>query len=138
MNTIICLEVNMLKVVDNTVQYHICSKCGSKIQYEDSDLYLNHNTLGFDCPCCDEWAAVKECKQYTFPEAFYKYNTTKYNNISNLDIQEKIDQILEHLKHNPDQDYMYIATGDTIVFGIQGDTDNDIGIYVAKNYWENM
>lgn len=114
-----------------------CNFCNTEFFYTENELIdVNEEYIGLICPECGNQIEIYKINDTKFPENFYYFRNGK--NVSDNEIQECINKIVENLRKSKDDfDYNNMACGDTIVFGVKF-LDNDtstISIYVSKDYY---
>ena len=99
------------------IAYVLCPNCKEKCYLEDEDsLKIDGNNL-------------------EFPKHFSKFGVSDGAvHIDDTKIQEWSRQALSHLIKHPEDHFYHIASGDSIVIGLQ--YDDEIYIVVGKNYHE--
>lgn len=113
-----------------------CSHCGYKISYTENEVERIENTkMGIFCPHCEEPIITQNVDPFTFPDTFVKYGEDEGAvHITDKAVQILVNEVKKSLINNS-QEYSFSATGDTIVFGYN--FEDEIVIYVARNYWED-
>lgn len=133
----------MIKVIKNATEKEKvfntdCQHCGSKIEYATSDLILDDETgnLGFTCPVCGSFHVERYGNPFQFPEAFYHVSSAHGAvEVTKEKTQKMIDDCVSRLiKSSEDDDYVYTATGDTMVLATK--CDGEITVCVVKDYYE--
>lgn len=139
----------MIKIITlptgNLVFEHRCS-CGAVFTYYHVDTKGDY----IICPVCAHAESVigdkiinKNEAPEEAPESHFRYPNDFYHfgespdgkKMSDADIQEMVDRIYDTLNEGKLGDFSSIATGDTLVSGHRN--DEQIVVWVAKNYWED-
>lgn len=111
-----------------------CTRCGCLLGYDEDDLYMGVDGLGFECPECGEFITAREVDQNQWPDAFYEFGVRKGAvHIDDQSVQKYINECIERLIYDH-LDYTYIGTGDTLVFASWD--DEDIIVRVCQGYSE--
>lgn len=116
----------------------VCPNCKYTISYtEDEVERVGNNAMGVYCPQCGGDIETKHIKPFTFPDTFYYFSAS--NNavrISDENIQRFIDNVKQSLETKCNiGDYVLEGSGDVMVFGVKN--EDEVTIYVARNYWED-
>ena len=113
-----------------------CSHCGYKISYfKDEEERIENIKMGIFCPHCEEPIITQNVDPFTFPNTFVKCGEDEGAvHITDKAVQILVNEVKKSLI-NDSQDYSFSETGDTIVFGYN--FEDEIVIYVARNYWED-
>ena len=89
-----------------------CTRCGCLLGYDEDDLYMGVDGLGFECPECGEFVTVREVDQNQWPDAFYEFGVRKGAvHIDDQSVQKYVNECIERLIYDH-LDYTYIGTGD--------------------------
>ena len=130
--------INVVKPVKRAT----CEKCGTELEYEDSDIEAREFGCAYiKCPNCgkyilleDEEGLVLTPENFNYPQHFYVQNPEESVKISDEQINNWIIEICDYFrKHKSESNYI-CTSGDTMVLGFR---DEDyVDIYVAKNYCE--
>lgn len=136
----------MIKILtlptENITFCHHCS-CGTVFTYHQEDAKGDY----IICPVCAEAESVIGDKVTTdfenpeelqeshfhYPEDFYHFGNGK--KLSNDETQELINDVFSCLSRSESHEFRCCSTGDTLVSGYRD--DNDITIWVAKDYYED-
>ena len=115
-----------------------CPHCQYTISYtEDEVERVGNNVMGVYCPQCGGDIETKHIKPFTFPDTFYYFSAN--NNavrMSDENIQRFIDNVKQSLETKCNiGDYVLEGSGDVMVFGVKN--EDEVTIYVARNYWED-
>lgn len=114
-----------------------CENCGAELEYSEEDIDIG--MFGCEtiiCPVCGEATFVSDRKiKPTFPKTFWGYKENAVN-CSNEEIQNFVDYVVKNLTSENSNvgDYSITGSGNTIVIGLK--YEDEISIYVCKNYWE--
>lgn len=109
-----------------------CCVCQSELEYMQNDVENGR----IECPVCG--CAINEDGYDTpvFPDTFYRFGENKLSyKLNKEQIASYVNKTVEEMKKLKPGDYYYIASGDTIVFGVKN--DEQTSIFVCKNYWED-
>ena len=120
---------------DNKV--YRCEHCGSKmtntIQVGQFGLkYIHCNSCGKDSYNGELGEITLTKDNVNYPQHYYSFANGK--SIDNDKINEWVRECVMKLESNPDQEYAFIGTGNTMVFVF--DLDDAYEVYVCKNYDE--
>ena len=114
-----------------------CPNCENLLSYEKEDVEIGHYGCEcITCPECGEEILItgERIMPPTFPQTFYHFGSGK--KISDKDIQEMINEVVDNIKIANVGDFYSMATGDTIVVALKNEDSTDI--IVAKDYWEDI
>lgn len=117
-----------------------CDMCGAVLCYEPTDIrigYMGYEVI--DCPECGEDVAVSE-KRVAAPEfpvtfAHSDPNGERVKNLSNEEVQQYVDKVVQKCECLKAGEFTFAATGDTMVIGLKFEDETDI--IVAKDYYED-
>lgn len=117
-----------------------CDNCGAVLCYEPTDVRIGYMGCEVvDCPECGEDVLVSEKRVAppNFPITFH--HTDPYGkgvkNLSDGEIQQYVDRVVEQTKQLKAGEFTYTGTGDTMVIGLKHEDETDI--IVAKGYYED-
>ena len=113
-----------------------CPNCENLLSYEKEDVEIGHYGCEFiTCPECGEKIFItgKRIMPPTFPQTFYHFGSGK--KISDKNIQEMINEVVDNIKIANVGDFYSISTGDTMVVALKYEDSTDV--IVAKDYWED-
>ena len=113
-----------------------CPNCENLLSYEKEDVEIGHYGCEcITCPECGEKILItgERIMPPTFPQTFYHFGSSK--KISDKNIQEMVNKVVDNIKIANVGDFYSMATGDTMVVALK-DEDN-IDVIVAKDYWED-
>ena len=113
-----------------------CPNCENLLSYEKEDVEIGHYGCEFiTCPECGEKILItgKRIIPPTFPQTFYHFGSGK--KISDKNIQEMVNKVVDNIKIANVGDFYSMATGDTMVVALKNEDSTDI--IVAKDYWED-
>ena len=114
----------------------ICPNCENLLSYEKEDVEIGHYGCEcITCPECGEKILItgKRIIPPTFPQTFYHFGSGK--KISDKNIQEMINEVVDNIKIADVGDFYSMATGDTMVVALKNEDSTDI--IVAKDYWKD-
>lgn len=122
---------------------YVCDNCNSKLNVEENDLKVGElGNYYFVCPCCGEKVFVDKSLKLNennikFPQHYYKCNDDSTVKISDEQIDAWVKACIKDCKeHN--LDYRYMSSGDSIVFCMKDETEEEYIITVAKDYYESF
>lgn len=112
-------------------------ECQCVIAYdENKDLTIGDDlmSMGFECPDCGTWVTVKKLKKFAqYPEAFFDFHNGEPR--SDNQVQEWVDDCIGYLKKSQEPgEYCLTGSGNTIVIGLKGSSEDGDTIIVAKGY----
>ena len=113
-----------------------CPNCENLLSYEKEDVEIGHYGCEFiTCPECGEKIFItgERIMPPTFPQTFYHFGSDK--KISDKNIQEMVNKVVDNIKRADVGDFYSMATGDTMVVALKNEDSTDI--IVAKDYWED-
>ena len=113
-----------------------CPNCENLLSYEKEDVEIGHYGCEcITCPECGEKILItgKRIIPPTFPQTFYHFGSGK--KISDKDIQEMVNKVVDNIKIANVGDFYSMATGDTMVVALKN--EDNIDVIVAKDYWED-
>ena len=113
-----------------------CPNCENLLSYEKEDVEIGHYGCEFiTCPECGEKILItgKRIMPPTFPQTFYHFGSGK--KISDKNIQEMINEVVDNIKIANVGDFYSISSGDAMVVALKDEDSTDI--IVAKDYWED-
>ena len=113
-----------------------CPNCENLLSYEKGDVEIGHYGCEcITCPECGEKILItgERIMPPTFPQTFYHFGSGK--KISDKNIQEMINEVVDNIKIANVGDFYSMATGDTMVVALKNEDSTDI--IVAKDYWED-
>ena len=113
-----------------------CPNCENLLSYEKEDVEIGHYGCEcITCPECGEEILItgERIMPPTFPQTFYHFGSGK--KISDKNIQEMVNKVVDNIKRADVGDFYVTATGDTMVVALK--YDNSIDVIVAKDYWED-
>ena len=113
-----------------------CPNCENLLSYEKEDVEIGHYGCEFiTCPECGEKILItgKRIMPPTFPQTFYHFGSGK--KISDKNIQEMINEVVDNIKIANVGDFYSISSGDAMVVALKNEDSTDI--IVAKDYWED-
>lgn len=113
-----------------------CPNCENLLSYEKEDVEIGHYGCEcITCPECGEKILItgKRIMPPTFPQTFYHCGSGK--KISDKNIQEMINEVVDNIKIANVGDFYSISSGDAIVVALK--CEDDIDVIVAKDYWED-
>ena len=114
----------------------ICPTCENLLLYEKEDVKIGY--LGCEsitCPECgtEMLTTGERIMPPTFPKTFYHFDSGK--KISDKDIQEMVNEVVDNIKKAEVGDFYSISSGDTMVVALKDEDSTDI--IVTKDYWED-
>lgn len=114
-----------------------CPHCQYTISYtEDEVERVDNESMGIYCPHCEGVIETEHISPFTFPNTFYHFDTNEASKLTDEETQHYVNIVKRKLQQELEVgDYIFTATGDTMVFGFKME-DEDL-IFVAKNYWED-
>ena len=113
-----------------------CPNCENLLSYEKEDVEIGHYGCEcITCPECGEEILItgERIMPPTFPRTFYHFGSGK--KISDKNIQEMVNKVVDNIKIADVGDFYSMATGDTMVVALKNEDSTDI--IVAKDYWED-
>ena len=113
-----------------------CPNCENLLSYEKEDVEIGHYGCEFiTCPECGEKILItgERIMPPTFPQTFYHFGSGK--KISDKNIQEMINEVVDNIKIANVGDFYSISSGDAMVVALKNEDSTDI--IVAKDYWED-
>ena len=113
-----------------------CPNCENLLSYEKEDVEIGHYGCEFiTCPECGEEILItgERIMPPTFPQTFYHFGSGK--KISDKNIQEMVNKVVDNIKIANVGDFYSMATGDTMVVALK--YEDNIDVIVAKDYWED-
>ena len=113
-----------------------CPNCENLLSYEKEDVEIGHYGCEcITCPECGEEILItgERIMPPTFPQTFYHFGSGK--KISDKNIQEMVNKVVDNIKRADVGDFYVTATGDTMVVALK--YEDNIDIIVAKDYWED-
>ena len=113
-----------------------CPNCENLLSYEKEDVEIGHYGCEFiTCPECGEEILItgERIMPPTFPQTFYHFGSGK--KISDKNIQEMVNKVVDNIKKADVGDFYVTATGDTMVVALK--YEDSIDVIVAKDYWED-
>lgn len=113
-----------------------CPNCENLLSYEKEDVEIGHYGCEcITCPECGEKILItgKRIMPPTFPQTFYHFGSGK--KISDKNIQEMINEVVDNIKIANVGDFYGISSGDAMVVALKNEDSTDI--IVAKDYWED-
>ena len=113
-----------------------CPNCGNLLSYEKEDVEIGHYGCEcITCPECGEKILItgKRIMPPTFPQTFYHFGSGK--KISDKNIQEMINEVVDNIKIANVGDFYSISSGDAMVVALK--YEDSIDVIVAKDYWED-
>ena len=113
-----------------------CPNCENLLSYEKEDVEIGHYGCEFiTCPECGEKILTtgERIIPPTFPQTFYHFGSGK--KISDKNIQEMINEVVDNIKIANVGDFYSISSGDAMVVALKDEDSTDI--IVAKDYWED-
>lgn len=113
-----------------------CPNCENLLSYEKEDVEIGHYGCEcITCPECGEKILItgKRIMPPTFPQTFYHFGSGK--KISDKNIQEMINEVVDNIKIANVGDFYSISSGDAMVVALKDEDSTDI--IVAKDYWED-
>ena len=113
-----------------------CPNCENLLSYEKEDVEIGHYGCEFiTCPECGEKILItgERIMPPTFPQTFYHFGSGK--KISDKNIQEMINEVVDNIKIANVGDFYSISSGDAMVVALKDEDSTDI--IVAKDYWED-
>ena len=113
-----------------------CPNCENLLSYEKEDVEIGHYGCEcITCPECGEKILItgKRIMPPTFPQTFYHFGSGK--KISDKNIQEMVNKVVDNIKKADVGDFYVTATGDTMVVALKYEDSTDV--IVAKDYWED-
>ena len=114
----------------------ICPTCENLLLYEKEDVKIGYLGCEFiTCPECgtEMLTTGERIMPPTFPRTFYHFGSGK--KISDKDIQEMVNKVVDNIKKADVGDFYTMATGDTMVIALK--YEDNIDVIVAKDYWED-
>lgn len=111
-----------------------CPHCQYTISYtEDEVERVEDESMGVFCPQCGGVIVLEHIEPFTFPDTFSHIENSV--SLTDEEIQNYVNIIKRQLQQEVEVgEFSFIATGDTIVFGLKFEDEDNI--IVAKNYWE--
>ena len=113
-----------------------CPNCENLLSYEKEDVEIGHYGCEcITCPECGEEILItgERIMPPTFPQTFYHFGSGK--KISDKNIQEMINEVVDNIKIANVGDFYSISSGDAMVVALKNEDSTDI--IVAKDYWED-
>ena len=113
-----------------------CPNCENLLSYEKEDVEIGHYGCEcITCPECGEKILItgERIMPPTFPQTFYHFGSGK--KISDKNIQEMINEVVDNIKIANVGDFYSISSGDAMVVALKNEDSTDI--IVAKDYWED-
>ena len=117
----------------------ICPHCGCAIGYAKDETYMGcdkdgNDGLVIDCPNCGDMILVEQCDPMEWPKAFFHFGVGEdAAHLSDDEIQKMIDKCVRNMMVDKDNEYYYVGSGDVMVYTFW--EDDNIDVYVAKNYY---
>ena len=121
---------------EKTKEEIICPTCENLLLYEKEDVKIGY--LGCEsitCPECgtEMLTTGERVMPPTFPQTFYHFGSGK--KISDKNIQEMINEVVDNIKIANVGDFYSISSGDAMVVALK--YEDNIDVIVAKDYWED-
>ena len=113
-----------------------CPNCENLLSYEKEDVEIGHYGCEcITCPECGEKILItgERIMPPTFPQTFYHFGSGK--KISDKNIQEMINEVVDNIKIANVGDFYGISSGHAMVVALKDEDSTDI--IVAKDYWED-
>ena len=113
-----------------------CPNCENLLSYEKEDVEIGHYGCEcITCPECGEKILItgERIMPPTFPQTFYHFGSGK--KISDKNIQEMINEVVDNIKIANVGDFYSISSGDAMVVALKDEDSTDI--IVAKDYWKD-
>ena len=113
-----------------------CPNCENLLSYEKEDVEIGHYGCEcITCPECGEKILItgERIMPPTFPQTFYHFGSGK--KISDKNIQEMINEVVDNIKIANVGDFYSISSGDAMVVALK--YEDSIDVIVAKDYWED-
>ena len=113
-----------------------CPNYANLLSYEKEDVEIGHYGCEFiTCSECGEKILItgERIMPPTFPQTFYHFSDGK--KISDKDIQEMVNKVVDNIKKADIGDFYTMATGDTMVVALK--YEDSIDVIVAKDCWED-
>ena len=113
-----------------------CPNCENLLSYEKEDVEIGHYGCEcITCPECGEEILItgERIMPPTFPQTFYHFGSGK--KISDKNIQEMINEVVDNIKIANVGDFYSISSGDAMVVALKDEDSTDI--IVAKDYWKD-
>ena len=110
-----------------------CPNCENLLSYEKEDVEIGHYGCEcITCPECGEKILItgERIMPPTFPKTFYHFGSGK--KISDKDIQEMINKVVDNIKITYVGDFYVTAIGYTVVVALSFDFHFDV--IVVKDY----
>lgn len=117
-----------------------CDECECELECTEEDMHDGPDgAMYITCPECDNEVLIDShdgialnSHNIQFPKHFYKFGDAAP--IEDERVQEAIRNLLKQMEESDVEDYLYWATGDSMV--IVMNLDDEIQVVVAKDYYE--
>ena len=126
----------MVRVVDDErfEKEIICPNCKKTLRYTEEDEEHIYESYVIYCPNCDVSVETRSFKPFTFPEAFDKVDKNTAVELTNEEIQELINNLVNDMKRNNLENHI-TGKGNVMIFGMVDDM-GAINVFVTKDYYE--
>lgn len=126
---------------------HVCEKCQSELEYDESDVYVGQMGYAYiKCPICgeenlledNEYAIKLSSENIEFPKHFHHTSkNTGAIDISSIAIQKWIQEGINDFRRRPKEKYDYSCQcGDTFLHIYRDNYDEEYDIVVSKDYYQ--
>lgn len=140
---------NVRTSVDNNIKSFpkkiICRDCESVLEYEESDIYVGtYGISHINCPLCgsnnildDEYNVTLTKDNVIFPQHFLytSVETGAVDSCNNEYIKACIREAINYFRENKHNDYYYCGTGNTLVFVLKYDGDEEYEVIITDKYY---
>ncbi len=127
------------KVKENYPKKIEC-ECGAELEYDKEDMHIG--ALGYyhiTCPVCEEEILLDEEEVIELNENNLRF-PTNYFDYKNGNEIEKVDlwvrECIIHLKNNPNKNYVFTGSGNTMVFVLKYSEGKEYYVHVSKREYE--
>ena len=142
----------MVKVIKNNSPYPrklICEKCGSELEYDESDLEIReYGCAHVQCPACNFYNMLEDNEHsitltednIQFPEHFHHVVYTGNEDVANIcnneNVREYIKTAVNFLRYHPEEEYIGgHVTGNMYVLVLKNEEDGEFNITVSKDFY---
>lgn len=118
-----------------------CEECNSIFEVNNSELKIGHLGLKYcKCPCCGEEIYEEDfgeieltADSVKFPQHYFYFGDGK--DLKDEEINKYVRESVKCLKEN-NQDFKYVATGNSFIFVQRLEAEDEYYIIVCKNYYD--
>ena len=122
----------------------VCEICGSKLQYEESDVYVGALGCAYvDCPCCgydnmlenNEHSIDLTVDNIEFPIHFLCTSKDAIDCCNNKEVKDAIRRAVDYFRKNKDEFAWTTEMGNLYVGVYRYDGDENYYVIVSKSYY---